>query len=164
MGRYLEGMGPWRGCAQGQTFDSDPDLEPLTNQETLQEVHRYVIREYLTQALRPHERFRGIDRVTGSQRMGHDAQAIGNTFQSLVGASSACLLRGSSGSQALHSPPCSHFFVAPARAPCNQALVEAILHPPPAGEGWGPGGGGALHIFANIFWGAWAKGKGRNCI
>lgn len=43
--------------------------------------------------------------------------------------------------------------------PHNLALVEAILHPPPAGEGQGPGGGGALHIFANIFWGVWGKGQ-----
>ncbi|XP_059859860.1 exocyst complex component 3-like protein 4 isoform X2 [Delphinus delphis] len=52
-------------------------------QETLQEVHRYVVREYLAQALRPRERFRGVERVSGSQKMGLDAQAIGNTFQDL---------------------------------------------------------------------------------
>uniref|UniRef100_A0A8C0D262 Exocyst complex component 3-like protein 4 n=1 Tax=Balaenoptera musculus TaxID=9771 RepID=A0A8C0D262_BALMU len=52
-------------------------------QETLQEVHRYVVREYLAQALRPRERFRGVERVSGSQKMGLDAQAIGNTFQGL---------------------------------------------------------------------------------
>ena len=59
-------------------------------QETLQEVHRYVVREYLAQALRPRERFRGVERVSGSQKMGLDAQAIGNTFQGLVGALSGC--------------------------------------------------------------------------
>uniref|UniRef100_A0A2K6FN26 Exocyst complex component 3-like protein 4 n=1 Tax=Propithecus coquereli TaxID=379532 RepID=A0A2K6FN26_PROCO len=52
-------------------------------QETLQEVHRYVVREYLAQALRPRERFRGVERVNGSQKMSLDAQAIGDTFQGL---------------------------------------------------------------------------------
>ncbi|XP_007455671.1 PREDICTED: exocyst complex component 3-like protein 4 [Lipotes vexillifer] len=56
---------------------------PPRAQETLQEVHRYIIREYLAQALRPRERFRGVERVSGSQKMGLDAQAIGNTFQGL---------------------------------------------------------------------------------
>ncbi|KAM9093562.1 exocyst complex component 3-like protein 4 isoform 3-T4 [Megaptera novaeangliae] len=60
-------------------------------QETLQEVHRYVVREYLAQALRPRERFRGVERVSGSQKMALDAQAIGNTFQGLAG-----LARGAS--------------------------------------------------------------------
>nr|XP_012601909.1 exocyst complex component 3-like protein 4 isoform X1 [Microcebus murinus]XP_012601910.1 exocyst complex component 3-like protein 4 isoform X1 [Microcebus murinus]XP_012601911.1 exocyst complex component 3-like protein 4 isoform X1 [Microcebus murinus]XP_012601912.1 exocyst complex component 3-like protein 4 isoform X1 [Microcebus murinus] len=52
-------------------------------QETVQEVHRYVVREYLAQALRPRERFRGAERVNGSQKMSLDAQAIGDTFQGL---------------------------------------------------------------------------------
>ncbi|KAL2789463.1 exocyst complex component 3-like protein 4 [Daubentonia madagascariensis] len=52
-------------------------------QETLQEVHRYVVREYLAQALRPRERFRGLERVNGSQKMSLDAQAIRDTFQGL---------------------------------------------------------------------------------
>ncbi|XP_058914197.1 exocyst complex component 3-like protein 4 [Kogia breviceps] len=56
---------------------------PPRAQETLQEVHRYVVREYLAQALSPPERFRGVERVSGSQKMGLDAQAIGNTFQGL---------------------------------------------------------------------------------
>ncbi|XP_074250447.1 exocyst complex component 3-like protein 4 isoform X2 [Saimiri boliviensis] len=58
-------------------------------QETLQEVHRFVVREYLAQALRPRERFRGMERLRGSQKMSLDAQAIGDTFQGLVGAVSA---------------------------------------------------------------------------
>ncbi|XP_047718728.1 exocyst complex component 3-like protein 4 isoform X1 [Prionailurus viverrinus] len=58
-------------------------VAPLRAQETLQEAHRYVVREYLAQVLRPRERFRGVDRVTSSQKMGLDAQAIGNTFQGL---------------------------------------------------------------------------------
>ncbi|XP_058596343.1 exocyst complex component 3-like protein 4 isoform X3 [Neofelis nebulosa] len=58
-------------------------VAPLRAQETLQEAHRYVVREYLAQVLSPRERFRGVDRVTGSQKMGLDAQAIGNTFQGL---------------------------------------------------------------------------------
>ncbi|KAM7156348.1 exocyst complex component 3-like protein 4 isoform 2-T4 [Molossus nigricans] len=58
-------------------------VEPLRAQETLQEVHRYVVREYLVQALRPRERFRGMERTTASQRMGLDAQTISDTFQGL---------------------------------------------------------------------------------
>ncbi|XP_032143191.1 exocyst complex component 3-like protein 4 [Sapajus apella] len=52
-------------------------------QEALQEVHRFVVREYLAQALRPRERFRGTERMRGSQKMSQDAQAIGDTFQGL---------------------------------------------------------------------------------
>uniref|UniRef100_A0A673V497 Exocyst complex component 3-like protein 4 n=1 Tax=Suricata suricatta TaxID=37032 RepID=A0A673V497_SURSU len=58
-------------------------VAPLRAQETLQEAHRYVVREYLAQVLRPRERFRGVERMTGSQKMGLDAQAIGDTFQGL---------------------------------------------------------------------------------
>ena len=78
---------PWAGACDS---DSDPGPDPPTAQETLQEAHRYVVREYLAQVLRPRERFRGVDRVTGSQKMGLDAQAIGNTFQGLVGALTDC--------------------------------------------------------------------------
>ncbi|XP_054096365.2 exocyst complex component 3-like protein 4 isoform X2 [Callithrix jacchus] len=52
-------------------------------QETLQEAHRFVVREYLAQALRPRERFRGMERMRSSQKMSLDAQAIGDTFQGL---------------------------------------------------------------------------------
>ncbi|KAM5337140.1 exocyst complex component 3-like protein 4 isoform 2-T2 [Glossophaga mutica] len=58
-------------------------VTPLRAQETLQEAHRYVVREYMAQALRPRERFRGTERRIGSQKMGLDAQAIGDTFQGL---------------------------------------------------------------------------------
>ncbi|XP_070105292.1 exocyst complex component 3-like protein 4 isoform X3 [Equus caballus] len=58
-------------------------VAPPWAQETLQEVHRYVIREYLAQVLRPRDRFRGIERMTASQKMGLEAQAIGDTFQGL---------------------------------------------------------------------------------
>ncbi|XP_036162332.1 exocyst complex component 3-like protein 4 isoform X1 [Myotis myotis] len=58
-------------------------VAPPRAQETLQEAHRYVVREYLAQALRPRERFRGAERLTGSQKMGLDAQAIGATFRGL---------------------------------------------------------------------------------
>lgn len=79
------------GCAGGlpgaRTIDPDPDPDLCTAQETLQEVHRYVVREYLAHVLGRRERFRGVERLTGSQKMGQDAQAIGNTFQGLVGAS-----------------------------------------------------------------------------
>ena len=53
-------------------------------------MHRYVVREYLEQALRPRERLRGADRRSGSQKMGLEAQAISSTFQGLVGASPNC--------------------------------------------------------------------------
>lgn len=46
-----------------------------------------MVREYLAQALRPRERFRGAERLTGSQKMGLDAQAIGDTFRGLVSGS-----------------------------------------------------------------------------
>lgn len=59
---------------------------PSLSQETLQEVHRCVVRDYLGQVLRPHERFSGLDRVNGSHKMGLDAQAISSTFKGLVGA------------------------------------------------------------------------------
>ncbi|XP_059039187.1 exocyst complex component 3-like protein 4 isoform X2 [Mustela lutreola] len=58
-------------------------MAPLPAQETLQELHRYVVREYLAQVLRPRERFRGEERVRSAQKMGVDAQAIGDTFQGL---------------------------------------------------------------------------------
>lgn len=75
---------------QGQyAFDPDPSLTSLS-QETLQEVHRFVVREYLGQVLRPHERFSGLDRVNGSHKMSLDAQAISSTFQGLVGTASQC--------------------------------------------------------------------------
>lgn len=83
-----EGRGCWWACvgpwARAVSSDSDPN--PRASQETLQEVHRYVVREYLAQVLRPRERFRGEERMTSSQKMGLDAQAIGDTFQGLVGA------------------------------------------------------------------------------
>ncbi|XP_022361182.1 exocyst complex component 3-like protein 4 isoform X2 [Enhydra lutris kenyoni] len=58
-------------------------MAPLRAQETLQELHRYVVREYLAQVLRPRERFRGEERMRSAQKMGVDAQAIGDTFQGL---------------------------------------------------------------------------------
>lgn len=58
-------------------------VTPPLAQETLQEVHRFVVREYLGQVLRPHERFSGQDRLKGSNKMNLDAQAISNTFQGL---------------------------------------------------------------------------------
>lgn len=60
-----------------------PDPAPAV-QEILQEVHRYVVREYLAQALRPQERLRGVERMACSQKMALDAQAIDGTFQRLV--------------------------------------------------------------------------------
>ncbi|XP_076979761.1 exocyst complex component 3-like protein 4 isoform X2 [Tamandua tetradactyla] len=58
-------------------------VTPPCAQETLHELHRYVVREYLAQALRPCERFRGSKRVTASQRMSLDAKAIDDTFRGL---------------------------------------------------------------------------------
>ncbi|XP_022431733.1 exocyst complex component 3-like protein 4 isoform X1 [Delphinapterus leucas] len=71
------------GACPGPLLLTLTQTPALAAQETLQEVHRYVVREYLAQALRPRERFRGVERVSGSQKMGLDAQAIGNTFQGL---------------------------------------------------------------------------------
>uniref|UniRef100_G3T3W3 Exocyst complex component 3-like protein 4 n=1 Tax=Loxodonta africana TaxID=9785 RepID=G3T3W3_LOXAF len=58
-------------------------LAPSPGQEILNEAHRFVVREYLVHALRPRERFRGVERLTGSHKMSLDAQAIGDTFQGL---------------------------------------------------------------------------------
>ncbi|XP_076979768.1 exocyst complex component 3-like protein 4 [Tamandua tetradactyla] len=58
-------------------------VTPPCAQETLHELHRYVVREYLAQALRPCERFRGSKRVTASQRMSLDAKTIDDTFRGL---------------------------------------------------------------------------------
>ncbi|KAI4535139.1 hypothetical protein MG293_014365 [Ovis ammon polii] len=58
-------------------------MAPPLAQETLQQVHRYVVREYLAQPLRPRERLRGVDRRSGSQKMGLEVQAISSTFQGL---------------------------------------------------------------------------------
>ncbi|XP_075387693.1 exocyst complex component 3-like protein 4 [Tenrec ecaudatus] len=58
-------------------------VAPPRGQEVLHEAHRYVVREYLVQALRPRERFRGAERVIGSQKMNLEAQAISDTFQGL---------------------------------------------------------------------------------
>ncbi|KAB0340373.1 hypothetical protein FD754_023187 [Muntiacus muntjak] len=58
-------------------------MAPPLAQETLQELHRYVVREYLAQALRPRQRFRGEERLSGSKKMRLEAQAISNTFQEL---------------------------------------------------------------------------------
>lgn len=49
-------------------------------------MHRFVVREYLAQVLRPRKHFRGEERLRGSERMNEDAQAISETFQDLVGA------------------------------------------------------------------------------
>ncbi|XP_005410824.1 PREDICTED: exocyst complex component 3-like protein 4 isoform X2 [Chinchilla lanigera] len=58
-------------------------VAPPVAQETLQEVHRFVVREYLAQVLRPSVRFRGEERVRGAQRMSEDAQAISEAFRDL---------------------------------------------------------------------------------
>lgn len=104
-------------------------------QQTLQEAHRYVVREYLAQALRPRERFRGAERLTGSQKMGLDAQAIGDTFRGLVSGSPP---RGSGAASSSLQLGC-----------CERGGVGAALciH---------------LHIFTYILWGS--KSEGRHCI
>nr|XP_013000398.1 exocyst complex component 3-like protein 4 isoform X1 [Cavia porcellus]XP_013000399.1 exocyst complex component 3-like protein 4 isoform X1 [Cavia porcellus]XP_013000400.1 exocyst complex component 3-like protein 4 isoform X1 [Cavia porcellus] len=58
-------------------------VTPPVAQETLEEVHRFVVREYLAQVLRPRKHFRGEERLRGSERMNEDAQAISETFQDL---------------------------------------------------------------------------------
>lgn len=76
-------MGGWHGCVGPMPLILTLHTHSLS-QETLQEVHRFVVREYLGQVLRPHERFSGLDRVNGSHKMSLDAQAISSTFQGLV--------------------------------------------------------------------------------
>ncbi|XP_016021507.2 exocyst complex component 3-like protein 4 isoform X2 [Rousettus aegyptiacus] len=56
---------------------------PACMQEILQEVHRYVVREYLAQVLSPQKRLQGVDRKACSQKMSLEAQAIDATFQHL---------------------------------------------------------------------------------
>lgn len=95
-----------------------------------------MVREYLAQVLRPRERFRGEERLRSAQKMGVDAQAIGDTFQGLVGASTASpegppplgpLAWGpSAGTPVL-------IVVASARAPAGWALAEGAF----PGCGWG---------------------------
>ncbi|XP_007473587.2 exocyst complex component 3-like protein 4 [Monodelphis domestica] len=53
------------------------------NQECLQEIHCYVVREYVAHVLRPRERLRGADRIASAQKMSQESDAIGSTFQSL---------------------------------------------------------------------------------
>ncbi|XP_020826844.1 exocyst complex component 3-like protein 4 [Phascolarctos cinereus] len=53
------------------------------SQECLQEIHCYVIREYVAHVLRPRERLRGADRVASAQKMSQEADAIDSTFHSL---------------------------------------------------------------------------------
>lgn len=64
-----------------------------------------MVREYLGQVLRPHERFSGLDRVNGSHKMNMDAQAISNTFQGLVGAATECQEGSVSGQQTQQGNP-----------------------------------------------------------
>ncbi|XP_072486251.1 exocyst complex component 3-like protein 4 isoform X2 [Notamacropus eugenii] len=53
------------------------------SQECLQEIHCYVIREYVAHVLRPRERLRGVDRVDSAHKMRQESDAIDSTFQSL---------------------------------------------------------------------------------
>lgn len=133
-------------------------------------MHRYVIREYLAQVLRPRDRFRGIERMTASQKMGLEAQAIGDTFQGLVGASSDCPgALAASGDLGPGGPPLA-----------SPILISARLLQKPGGVGFdrrvlptlhlwrgvgssgmarqGQVGGGTLQIFAYSLWGGIEKG------
>lgn len=133
-------------------------------------MHRYVIREYLAQVLRPRDRFRGIERMTASQKMGLEAQAIGDTFQGLVGASSDCPgALAASGDLGPGGPPLA-----------SPILISARLLQKPGGVGFdrrvlptlhprrgvgssgtarqGQVGGGTLQIFAYSLWGCIEKG------
>ncbi|XP_051829650.1 exocyst complex component 3-like protein 4 [Antechinus flavipes] len=53
------------------------------SQECLQEMHCYVIREYVAHVLKPRERLRGADRVASASKMSQESDAIGCTFQFL---------------------------------------------------------------------------------
>ncbi|XP_074147298.1 exocyst complex component 3-like protein 4 [Sminthopsis crassicaudata] len=53
------------------------------SQECLQEMHCYVIREYVAHVLKPRERLRGADRMASAHKMSQESEAIGFTFQSL---------------------------------------------------------------------------------
>ncbi|XP_074069264.1 exocyst complex component 3-like protein 4 isoform X2 [Macrotis lagotis] len=53
------------------------------SQESLHEIHCYVIREYVAHVLRPRERLRGADRVASAQKMSQESDAIASTFHSL---------------------------------------------------------------------------------
>ncbi|KAM9062719.1 exocyst complex component 3-like protein 4 isoform X2 [Sarcophilus harrisii] len=53
------------------------------SQECLQEMHCYVIREYVAHVLKPRERLRGADRVASAHKMSQESDAIGCTFQYL---------------------------------------------------------------------------------
>ena len=92
-------------------------------------MHRCVVREYLEQALRPRERLRGADRRSGSQKMGLEAQAIGSTFQGLVGASPNCpgalaFLGVLQPADPPIAPPSVWFHLAPCKRPPVGALCE----------------------------------------
>lgn len=100
-------------------------------------MHRYVVREYLAQALRPCERFQGDERMAGSQKMSLDAQAISNTFQGLVGALCARLL-------GVGFPV--------ALGPFTDSSPYYFSWAPARGEGWGQVGE-ALCIYLHTFCG-----------
>ena len=117
----------------------------------LQQAHSYVVPEYLKQTLRPRERLWGVDQRSGSQKMGLEAQAIGSTFQGLVGASPDCpgalaFLGVLQPADPAIAPPSSGFISV--RDPRWAALTSGSPHFPRAGEG--PGGEDTLHIFAFI--------------
>ena len=113
-----------------------PGLLPVTLRaphRRLQQAHSYVVPEYLEQTLRPRERLRGVDQLSGSQKMGLEAQAIGSTFQGLVGASPNCpgalaFLGVLQPADPPIAPPSVWFHLAPCKRPPVCGLWRAV-HP-----------------------------------
>ncbi|XP_070370459.1 exocyst complex component 3-like protein 4 isoform X3 [Equus asinus] len=58
-------------------------LLPLMDKVVAFALHLEHVAPPWAQVLRPRDRFRGIERMTASQKMGLEAQAIGDTFQGL---------------------------------------------------------------------------------
>lgn len=113
-------------------------------------MHRYVVREYLAQVLRPQERLRGVERVACSQKMSLDAQAIDGTFQRLVPAAMGPSLTILTSTWSLQEPRAQ-----------GRALVKGAvsgLHPGTAPAGGGGARWAVLCVTCLHFMGCMGKG------